>query len=393
MIKAIAGDRIMNKFKHFTRFLVVASTILAASSGSSFAQEASVVADRLKAIAAEQGMDMAWSSVSGDATEMVLEGVTIKPSGETDALPVGKITLSGVADNNGGYSIDRLTTSPFSRSDGDVAFSLSPFVMSGLRIPAIDATDAMSAMMGSYEHAELASMSVTIKGSPVFEMQGLGFDMTAPEGGKPMEFSGAAEKFSIDLALVEDPQTKGIINALGYENLNGYFEMAGSWQPSDGRWSLSQYDISIENAGTIGTTLDFGGFTPEVVKSIRELSAKMAEAGDGTDSTASQMAMLGLMQQITFNSVSLRFDDASLTNKAIGLVAQMQGQKPADIVNLAKGDCSLRDDGFEQSRSDRRGIECGQHLPRRPEKPGNRGRAVGAGTFRDDHGDRHVKSE
>ena len=336
MIKATAGDRIMNKYKHFARLLVIASTILAASSASSFAQDASVVAERLKAMAAEQGMDMTWSSVSGDASEMVLEGVTIKPLGETDALPVGKLTLSGVADLNGGYSIDRLTTSPFSRSDGDVAVSLSPFVMSGIRIPATDATDAMSAMMGSYEHAELASMSVTIKGSPAFEMRGLGFSMTAPDGGKPMEFTGAAESFNVDLALVEDPKTKDIINALGYDALEGSFKMAGTWQPSDGRWSLSQYDISFDDAGTIGTTLDFGGFTPEVVKSIRELSAKMAEAGDGADNTAGQMAMLGLMQQVKFNSVSLRFDDASLTNKVIGLVAQMQGQKPADIVNLAK---------------------------------------------------------
>lgn len=335
-IKAIAGDRMMRNYKHFARFLALASTMLAISSASSSAQEVTAVAARLQAMAQEQGISLSWSSVSGDASEMILEGVTVKPTGETDALPIGKITLSGVVEDNGGYRVDRLSTTPFSKSDADVAIDISAFVMNGLRLPAADSTDAMASMMVAYEHAELESLRVNVDGRTAFQLNGLGFDMTAADGAKPMEFSGAAEKFSIDLTLIDDPQTKSIVDALGYDTLNGYFEMAGSWQPSDGRWSLSQYDVSFENAGTIGTTLDFGGFTPEVVKSIRDLSAKMAEAGDGADSTASQMAMLGLMQQVTFNSVSLRFDDASLTNKAIALVAKMQGQKPSDIVNLAK---------------------------------------------------------
>ena len=70
---------------------------------------------------------------------------------------------------------------------------------------------------------------------------------------------------------------------------------------------LSKYDVTLDNAGTIGTTLDLGGFTPDVVKSIRDLSAKMAEAGDGADSTASQMAMLGLMQQVTLLLITLQW--------------------------------------------------------------------------------------
>ncbi len=279
---------------------------------------------------------MSWSSVSGDASEMVLEGVKIKPSGEADLLPVGKVTLTGVSEDAGGYSIGTLTTSPFSKSGDGVDVAVSALVITGVHIPAVGAPGALATQMGSYKHAELASISVLVAGRPAFQMQGLGFDMTAPEDGKPMEFSGAADTFSVNLGLAQDPQTKAIMDALGYDTLNGHFELAGSWQPADGRWSLSQYDISIDNAGTIGTAIDFGGFTPDVVTLIRDLSGKMAKTSEEGNSAANQMAMLGLMQQITFNRVSLRFDDASLTNKVIGLVAQMQGQKPADVVNLAK---------------------------------------------------------
>ncbi len=326
----------MNRYQSLARGLAVSGVVLAISSASAFAQDATTVANRLKTMAAEQGIDLSWNSVSGDASEMVLDGVNVKPSGEAEGLPIGKITLNGVAEDSSGYSIDKLTTMPFSKSGDGVAVDVSAIILDGLRLPAADAADPMASMMVAYRHAEVASIRIGVDGKPAFDLQGMSFDMKEPEGGTPMEFSGGAQSFSVDLTLVEDPKYKGIIEALGYQTLDGKLEIAGSWQPTDGRWMLSKYDVTLDNAGTIGTTLDLGGFTPDVVKSIRDLSAKMAEAGDGADSTASQMAMLGLMQQVTFNSLSLRFDDSSLTNKVVGLVAQMQGQKPADVVNLAK---------------------------------------------------------
>ena len=36
-----------------------------------------------------------------------------------------------------------------------------------------------------------------------------------------MEFTGAAEKFTADLSLVEDPQAKAAIEALGYQTISG----------------------------------------------------------------------------------------------------------------------------------------------------------------------------
>ena len=42
------------------------------------------------------------------------------------------------------------------------------------------------------------------------------------------------------------------------------------------------------------------------------------------------------MQQLTFNSASIRWDDDSLTKKVLDFVASSQGQKPEDIANQAK---------------------------------------------------------
>ena len=52
------------------------------------------------------------------------------------------------------------------------------------------------------------------------------------------------------------------------------------------------------------------------------MDATSADADDSAD----EMAMLGLMQQMTFNSAAIRFDDASLTSRAINLVARSKAR-------------------------------------------------------------------
>jgi hypothetical protein len=170
----------------------------------------------------------------------------------------------------------------------------------------------------------------------LFSMNDLHVEVTPPKDGAALEFTGAAEKFTADLTTVEDAEAKKVIEALGYNTINGSFEMEGSWQPSDGRMGLSQYDISVENAGTLGMTFDLGGYTPDFVKALQDMQKKMAEQPQGADNSAQGLAMLGLMQQLTFHGATIRFDDDSLTGKVLEYVAKQQGAKPADIANQAK---------------------------------------------------------
>lgn len=95
-------------------------------------------------------------------------------------------------------------------------------------------------------------MTVKVADKTAFSMDGLAIQITPPADGKAMEFTGNTEKFTADLSLVDDPKSKEVIDALGYQNISGNLAMAGTWQPSDGKMELSKYDISVENAGTLG---------------------------------------------------------------------------------------------------------------------------------------------
>jgi hypothetical protein len=317
------------------RKLAFSTFLLTLPLNSAFAQDTTAIADRLKASLATQSIDISWTGITGDASSMVLEGVTVKPVAEKDSLPVGNITLEGVSEADGGYVVETVTTEAFTRKEDKAEISVSPIVIHDMTIPAEGATGATGSLL-LYKSAELANFTVKVADKTAFSAEGISVEITPPADGNAMEFSGATEKFNADLTLVDDPKSKEVIDALGYQNITGSFELAGSWQPSDGKMELSQYDITVDNAGTLGMTFDVGGYTMDFIKSMQDMQKKMAAQPEGADNSAQGMAMLGLMQQLTFNSASIRFDDDSLTNKVLDYVGKQQGMSGKDIANQAK---------------------------------------------------------
>ena len=316
------------------RTLALSTMLFASALTTANAQEAAAVAERFKALLAAQNVALSWSSISGATPSLALEGVKLSPVGAEKPMEIGKLTFEGVAEDAGAITVDAIKTDPYSMTEDGATIDIGALSLSGVRIPA-DGADLMGSMI-FYESAELPILSVKMGDKTAFSMEGMTMEITPPADGKPMEFTGAAEKFTADLTLVSDPQSKPVIDALGYQTITGFFETSGTWNPTDGRMALSQYDISVENAGTFGMTFDLGGYTPEFIKSLQEMQKQLASQPEGADNSAQGMAVLGLMQQLTFHSASLRWDDDSLTNKVLDYVAKQQNMKPADIKNQAK---------------------------------------------------------
>ncbi len=301
---------------------------------TALAADADEVAARLKAMMEKQGVEASWSNIAGDGTRMTLQGVTVKPAGTDEALPLGNIELADISEDGDMIVVGTLAMPSYAFSSEDVDVAIDGISVTGLELPAVG-DDSVAAMVGAYESADMNLLRVTREGRPLFTLEQLHVEMSPLSDDAPLEFSGAAEKFTADLTTIEDPQAKAVVQALGYETINGYLELSGSWSPTDGRMVLDQYDIAVDQAGTIGMTFDIGGYTAEFIKALRDIQAKMAE-NEGQDQSAQGMAMLGLMQQLTLNGATLRFDDDTLTQKTLEFVAAQQGAKPADIVNQAK---------------------------------------------------------
>jgi hypothetical protein len=314
--------------------LLAATTLLAAMPlGAAWAQNVDAALDRLKAMVEEQGTKIEWASADITGADAVLVDVTVGTAEQM--VPIGNVTLSGISDTDTGYLVNSIAMDRYFVDDGaGSTVTVEGVEMTGVVIPNEGEEDAYGGFV-FYETADVGAVNVTTMGKEVFTLADMHFEVTKPEGGNPMDFAGAAESFTIDLSVIEDPQQKQILQALGYEQLEGYMELAGSWQPEDGRMSLSQYDLAIVDAGTIGFTFDLGGYTPDFIASLRELQQQMAASPDG-DNSAQGLAIMGLMQQLTFHGADISFSDDSLTNKVLEFVAQMQGMKASDIANQAK---------------------------------------------------------
>ena len=63
----------------------------------------------------------------------------------------------------------------------------------------------------------------------------------------------------------------------------------------------------------------------------------MTKNMEGQDESAKGLAMLGLLQQLNFISMSIRFDDSSITGRALDYAAKQAGQDRAAIINQTKG--------------------------------------------------------
>ena len=325
------------------------------------ALEANAVADRLKALLAGQGMDVSWTKVTEAGPRIVLEGASLKIANEPATNLIGDVTLDEISEVNGGYRIGKVTLPTYALAQSGVNIDISGAQLTGLSLPPQVSTDPAASIM-LYETAQLDTVSVRRADKQLFSMNNLHVQITAPKDGAPLAFSGAAEKFSADLmSAVEDTDARKVIEALGYNTVNGTFEMAGTWQPVDGRMGLTQYDITIENAGTLGLTFDLGGYTPDFIKAIQEMQAKMAQQPAGADNSAHGLAMLGLMQQLTFHAATIRFDDEFADRQGAGIRRQAAGRKTRRRRRADQGGGAVPDGPAQQRRSDeecQRGGEC-----------------------------------
>ncbi|MDQ6434960.1 hypothetical protein RB623_12960 [Mesorhizobium sp. LHD-90] len=325
----------MSAHRNILKKLTLSTFLLSSVVFGAHAQDAAAVAERMKQLLALQGTNLSWSSISGEGANFSLEGVKVGFTGQPDALEIGKLSFEGVADDNGGFAIDTVTTEAYTKTQDGMTFEISPFKMTGVKLPAQGSTDPIANLV-FYEAAELASLNVKMGDKTAFSLENLTAEITPPSADKAMEFTGGAEKFSADLTLVTDPQAKAAIEAMGYQAITGSLDLEGSWNPADGRMDFSTYDITVDNAGTFGMTFDIGGYTPDFIRALQEVQKQMAAQPAGADDSAQGLAMLGLMQQLTFHSASMRWDDDSLTGKAIDYIAKMQNMKPEDIKNQAK---------------------------------------------------------
>lgn len=303
-------------------------TIFASSAQAEI--DAKKVVDAISAQFASQGMPITVQSAELSGTNVIAKGVSITLP-EMTPHTIGDVVLENVTEDGTGYLVGKIAAPVAMIEDGDGKFEFNGASINGVRIAGPDETDPVKKLF-LYQSMEVGAIKMITGGAEVFRMDGAKATMSPYVDGQPMLFDVAVDGIFGDLTKIPDPQTQKTIAELGYGQINGAVTMKGSWNPTDGRMTISEGAYDFKDIGRLNVTMDFSGYTPALVKAMQDMNKDMI----GKDDTAKSMAMLGMMSQINFISMGIRFDDASVTGRALDFYAKQAGQPRDAIVNQTK---------------------------------------------------------
>src|SRR5690606_16067531 len=138
-----------------------------------------------------------------------------------------------------------------------------------------------------------------------------------------------------DLSTVEDAKSRDTLQSLGLTSIDGNMTLSGRWDAEDGLVDIEEYTLDFSNVGKLAFAFSFSGYTMDFVKSARQTATAMEGASQASKGAAG-LAMLGLMQRLTFNSAESSFDDAGITSRALAHAGKEQGVSADAMAQMVK---------------------------------------------------------
>jgi hypothetical protein len=338
---AIAGHKDPQTTRQGTQMTTIrllAPAALAALIAIAAAQPAAAQADeamlaRLKSYMAEQGSPIEWNDVdtyTGADDEEITSLVDVRIAGQNGEVSLTSVDLSEITREGEGWKIGRLAIPSFNQKVEDSEFVVYDTTVSDFVLPA----EGQAAPALPYGGLQIRELAFNVHENEILKASDLHVEVETEGAGKPAQFSGAVEAFHLNLDSLKDPETQQAVDALGYRKLGGYIEFDGKWDEAAGRLALDKYDVSIEDAGTLGVSFDVAGVGLPLLGAMARLQAQMA-ANPGGDNTMAGIQAMGLLAQTTLHSARIEFQDDSLTDRALDLTAKDSGQDRAAIAAAA----------------------------------------------------------
>ncbi|MCA1439044.1 hypothetical protein I6F07_02170 [Ensifer sp. IC4062] len=319
--------------------LMMASAALLTLAGPAFALDGADMMKKLDAALSANGSSIRFDKADVNGDVVTVTGVKLQTAANPgEALNIGVVTFEGVEESEtGGYYSETVTFPDINLSQDDSSFSARNLSIGGLTIPGNPSGDTINDIL-LYETAGTGPIRVNVKGKDVFTAESTEANLTRQENDAGFDFDATLAGLKADLSDVDDAKAKEAIEKLGLTTLDGEVTMKGSWELQSGNVALDEYALDLKNVGRLNITMDFSGYTLQFMKALQE-ATKAAEANPNKEEAnqAMGLAMMGLMQQLTFNSASIRFDDASITKKALDYAGSQQGVSGDQLAQSLKG--------------------------------------------------------
>ena len=320
--------------------LLLAGAASAALSGPAFAalDGQDLLAKINAAYAAGSGVLKAESiEINGD--DVVLKGTTFTATGPQEkSIALGNLTLQDVTEADGGaYHIDRIEFPEVNVTEEKSSINVKDLYLAGVVVPGSTAGEGLSSMM-MYEEASSGPITVTTDGKQVFAVEKASGSVALAEDESSLSFEGTVTGIKADLSSIEDAEGKEAINALGLQTINGEISVSGNWEPVSGTINLEDYTLDFADVGSLSLSFALTGYTMDLVKQLQETARTMqADANNEQAQQAAGIAMFGLMQQMSFQSAQISFEDAGITERGLDYAGKQQGSNGEQMAQMVKG--------------------------------------------------------
>lgn len=324
-------------FQKRTLRSMLAGVALATLASPALAIDGADLVNKLNAASGASGFAVSYGNIAVDGDTVTLEAARLTPAGGEPAM-VGDVTLEGVEeDGSGGYTVETVRFPDVDRTDDGVTVKATDLTIGGLAIPAtVDGKSLDSVIL--YESASAGPVTVTRKGAEVFSMSGIEATVQRMANDGGLTYDATLSDIKADLSQIEDPKSRDTIEKLGMQTLDGRITMKGSWELESGKFALEEYALDFNDVGRLDLSFAISGYTIDFIHSMREaMEANQANPNKDEANAALGMSMMGLLQQLTFDSAVIRFADASLTKKVLEVVGAEQGVSGEQMAQSLKG--------------------------------------------------------
>lgn len=304
--------------------VLAAGTALSLVFGSAaMAADANAVAERIKALYAKQGGELSFANVQASGSDIVLQGTKIKlPTVGEKETAIGDVTLQNVQDApDGGYSIEQVTVPDLTlagETDKNDKAEMKGLAMQNVHIPSEKAKGPLDSMV-MYDKLKIDEILFGTPGKDGATVKG--FDLSLDTTNKAEKIGYVWNIASINATFEKDG--KNPLAPLDMNTFNGSLTSKGSWSPASGDTSLDQMELEAKELGKINITGSLGGYDLAFLEAVQKTQENMSKAD--ADKDAAGLAILGLAEQLNLKSLSIRFDNDTLTQKVLDYYAKQQG--------------------------------------------------------------------
>jgi hypothetical protein len=327
----------MNMRYASTAKLLAAGTALLTLAGPAFAFDGNDLVKKINdALYVQQDTGLVAGSVTVDGNNVTLADSRFELGGDQGSLPLGTIEMQGVEEDGGGYTIDTVTFENIDLRQDKTEVTASGISISGMYVPADVNGNTLNAVM-LYDEARVGPVDVKIDGKSLMSIGSSVLTTDISEDEKSLDFDVQIADVKGDLGSIDDPKAKQAVTDLGITSLDGRISMAGRWDMDPGTLALEEYVLDFANVGRLDVAFSLSGYTLDFIRSANE-TARAMEANPNKEEAqqAANLAMLGLMQRLTFNSAQIRFEDAGITKRALDVAGKQRNTSGEQLAQMIK---------------------------------------------------------